>query len=424
VRPPAVASASCGSSPRVPTSHSATAPQSPTRAPSRSQSPAPHATAGAIFRNMPIQFSNGEQGGRIGDCAFLRQASRAPKLTISAWILPACCTCGIRGIHHVIHSRLRRASARPRRGAFCRRCGQYGESRSSRRPAEKHPQRSLGMVSPAPPPRIGRSGVDRGTGGHGQQHDHSDERGGHDRYPYRPPDPPPGTQRRGVPAGSPAAPGTCSSSLERHTGVRVEELLELSHHSLVQYRLPSTGGLVPLLQITPSKTDADRLLPNWPTCSAPSSAASAVLTGPFPWSGPRQPRTGSGSHPRPCCSSAGPTPKTAPSLNGTYVVVFNRGQQSSAAGRPKRRLALHDNPETTPGSRSRTGFFTEPAFCLADVSLHGETRRTTTGAAVPAAGVVPAGRGRVGIMRRRTTSASSAPCSPTCVRSRSLRRRV
>ncbi|PBA68816.1 integrase [Mycobacterium avium] len=46
----------------------------------------------------------------------------------------------------------------------------------------------------------------------------------------------------------------------RHTGIRVEELLELSHHSLVQYRLPSTGELVPLLQIAPSKTDAERLL--------------------------------------------------------------------------------------------------------------------------------------------------------------------
>ena len=46
----------------------------------------------------------------------------------------------------------------------------------------------------------------------------------------------------------------------RHTGIRIEELLELSHHSLVQYRLPGTGELVPLLQITPSKTDAERLL--------------------------------------------------------------------------------------------------------------------------------------------------------------------
>jgi integrase len=46
----------------------------------------------------------------------------------------------------------------------------------------------------------------------------------------------------------------------RHTGIRIEELLELSHHSLVQYRLPGTGELVPLLQIAPSKTDAERLL--------------------------------------------------------------------------------------------------------------------------------------------------------------------
>jgi integrase len=46
----------------------------------------------------------------------------------------------------------------------------------------------------------------------------------------------------------------------RHTGIRVEELLELSHHSLVQYRLPTTGELIPLLQIAPSKTDAERLM--------------------------------------------------------------------------------------------------------------------------------------------------------------------
>ena len=46
----------------------------------------------------------------------------------------------------------------------------------------------------------------------------------------------------------------------RGTGIRIEELLELSHHSLVQYRLPSTGEFVPLLQIAPSKTDTERLL--------------------------------------------------------------------------------------------------------------------------------------------------------------------
>jgi hypothetical protein len=46
----------------------------------------------------------------------------------------------------------------------------------------------------------------------------------------------------------------------RATGIRVEELTELSHHSLVQYRLPTTGELVPLLQIVPSKTDEERLV--------------------------------------------------------------------------------------------------------------------------------------------------------------------
>ena len=47
----------------------------------------------------------------------------------------------------------------------------------------------------------------------------------------------------------------------RHTGIRIEDLTELSHHSLSQYRLPTTGELIPLLQIVPSKTDAERLLP-------------------------------------------------------------------------------------------------------------------------------------------------------------------
>jgi hypothetical protein len=46
----------------------------------------------------------------------------------------------------------------------------------------------------------------------------------------------------------------------RHTGIRVEELLELGHHSIISYRLPSNGDIVPLLQIAPSKTDQERLL--------------------------------------------------------------------------------------------------------------------------------------------------------------------
>jgi hypothetical protein len=35
----------------------------------------------------------------------------------------------------------------------------------------------------------------------------------------------------------------------RHTGIRIEELTELSHHSLVQYALPGSGQVIPLLQI-------------------------------------------------------------------------------------------------------------------------------------------------------------------------------
>jgi integrase len=46
----------------------------------------------------------------------------------------------------------------------------------------------------------------------------------------------------------------------RHTGVRLEELLELTHLAITSYRLPDTGELVPLLQIAPSKTDTERLL--------------------------------------------------------------------------------------------------------------------------------------------------------------------
>jgi integrase len=46
----------------------------------------------------------------------------------------------------------------------------------------------------------------------------------------------------------------------RHTGVRIEEMLEVSHHSITQYTLPDTGEPIPLLQIAPSKTDEERLL--------------------------------------------------------------------------------------------------------------------------------------------------------------------
>ncbi|MER5853757.1 hypothetical protein ABT126_44530 [Streptomyces sp. NPDC002012] len=46
----------------------------------------------------------------------------------------------------------------------------------------------------------------------------------------------------------------------RHTGARIEEMLEMNHHAVIQYRLPTTGEIVPLLQIAPSKTDQERVL--------------------------------------------------------------------------------------------------------------------------------------------------------------------
>lgn len=46
----------------------------------------------------------------------------------------------------------------------------------------------------------------------------------------------------------------------KETGCRIEELEELSHASIVQYRVPDTGELLPLLQIAPSKNDKERVV--------------------------------------------------------------------------------------------------------------------------------------------------------------------
>jgi integrase len=46
----------------------------------------------------------------------------------------------------------------------------------------------------------------------------------------------------------------------RLSGVRLEELLEITHLALVSCQLPGTGEIVPLLQIVPSKSNEERLL--------------------------------------------------------------------------------------------------------------------------------------------------------------------
>ncbi|MCX4963805.1 site-specific integrase [Streptomyces sp. NBC_00654] len=54
--------------------------------------------------------------------------------------------------------------------------------------------------------------------------------------------------------------GWAAIEILRHSGIRIEELQELGHHSIISYTLPTTGQVVPLLQIAPSKTDQERLL--------------------------------------------------------------------------------------------------------------------------------------------------------------------
>jgi hypothetical protein len=98
----------------------------------------------------------------------------------------------------------------------------------------------------------------------------------------------------------------------RLTGIRIEELTELSHHSLIQYRLPATGELVPLLQIAPSKTpngcwSSPR---NSPTCSARSSPGSANPTAASPSSPPTTTTKRPGTRRCRCCSSGGPASRT------------------------------------------------------------------------------------------------------------------
>jgi integrase len=53
----------------------------------------------------------------------------------------------------------------------------------------------------------------------------------------------------------------------RRSGVRIEELLELTHLSVRQYQAP-TGEMIPLLQISPSKTDTERVIPADPELAA------------------------------------------------------------------------------------------------------------------------------------------------------------
>jgi hypothetical protein len=61
----------------------------------------------------------------------------------------------------------------------------------------------------------------------------------------------------------------------RLSGVRLEELLEITHLALVSYQLPDTGEIVPLLQIVPSKSNEERLLL---VCPELASVLATIIT--------------------------------------------------------------------------------------------------------------------------------------------------
>ena len=120
----------------------------------------------------------------------------------------------------------------------------------------------------------------------------------------------------------------------RFTGVRVEELLELNHYSLVKYRLPTTGELVPLLRIAPSKTDAERLLVVCPELSEVLSAVIcrfAARTGQSASCGPGTTTKRSGSPRRRFCSSTGSAPSTKSSTSPLSAASSTRCSPAQAS---------------------------------------------------------------------------------------------
>ncbi|MFC9335917.1 tyrosine-type recombinase/integrase [Arthrobacter sp. NPDC057009] len=58
--------------------------------------------------------------------------------------------------------------------------------------------------------------------------------------------------------------GWAVASTLKETGIRIEELLELTQLSLRHYVAPTTNTIVPLLHVVPSKTDRERLVPMSP----------------------------------------------------------------------------------------------------------------------------------------------------------------
>ena len=104
----------------------------------------------------------------------------------------------------------------------------------------------------------------------------------------------------------------------RHTGIRIEELTELSHHSLVQYTPPtSTARLDPAAADRPVQDRHRTAAGHQPrTGRRPGRRHPPHPPNPTvrsPASPPTTPTNGSGTRPCRCCSNAGSASATAPS---------------------------------------------------------------------------------------------------------------
>ena len=103
----------------------------------------------------------------------------------------------------------------------------------------------------------------------------------------------------------------------RHTGIRIEELggtLPPQPDPLPAARHRRTHPAAADRAVQDRhRTAPGRSAPNWPTCSAPSSAGSATSTAPSRWSSPTTTTNGSGTRRCRCCSNAASAARTGPS---------------------------------------------------------------------------------------------------------------
>ena len=142
----------------------------------------------------------------------------------------------------------------------------------------------------------------------------------------------------------------------RHTGIRLEELTELSHHSLVQYRLPSTGELIPLLSIAPSKTDQERLLVIGPELA---DVLSTIITrvrstgGTVPLAPAYDPHERTWTRRCPCCSSGASAWRTARSPAAASATSSARPSPPPASPAPTASPST-SSPTTSAGSSPPT----------------------------------------------------------------------